>query len=195
MMSRENILLIGGGSHCKSVIDVIEQAGVYHIEGIIDVEDNVGKFVLGYPILGTDHDISLFLDKVSAYHITVGQIGISAKRSHLFDLVKRAGGQLPVLISPFAFVSRHAQIGEGSVIMHHALVNAEAVIGKNCIINTKALVEHDAVIEDHCHIATCAVINGGVHVGKGSFIGSGAVSKQYSIVPQNSFIKANSIIK
>ena len=31
-----NIVLIGGGGHCKSVIDVIEQDGQFNIEGILD---------------------------------------------------------------------------------------------------------------------------------------------------------------
>jgi sugar O-acyltransferase (sialic acid O-acetyltransferase NeuD family) len=168
---------------------------LYEIEGIIDIKEKVGKNILGYPIVGSDNDISLFKDKVNSYHITVGQPGVSDKRSTLFDMIKADGREFPVIVSPLAYVSKHAQIGEGSVIMHHSVVNAGAVIGKNCIINSKALIEHDAVIEDHCHIATGAIINGGVHVGKGSFIGSGAVSKQNSIVPGDSFIKANSIIK
>ncbi|MEK6658639.1 MAG: acetyltransferase, partial [Campylobacterota bacterium] len=33
-MSREKIILIGGGGHCKSVIDVIEMQNRYEIMGI-----------------------------------------------------------------------------------------------------------------------------------------------------------------
>jgi acetyltransferase-like isoleucine patch superfamily enzyme len=62
-------------------------------------------------------------------------------------------------------------------------------------VNTKSLIEHDAVVGDFCHIATGAIINGGVEVGSESFIGSGSVSKQYSVIPYGSFIKANSIVK
>lgn len=195
MREKDKILLIGGGGHCESVIDVIERAGIYEIEGIIDIKEKPGEFLLGYPYIGTDSEISMFKDKVKAYHISVGQIGISDKRSFLFNLVIAEGGEFPVIVSPNAYVSKHAQIGEGSIIMHHAIVNAGATIGKNCIINTKSLIEHDAVIGDHCHIATGAIINGGVHIGERSFIGSGVVSKQNSIVPDGSFIKANSIIK
>ena len=32
----DKIILIGGGGHCKSVIDVIEQEGKFQIAGIID---------------------------------------------------------------------------------------------------------------------------------------------------------------
>ena len=79
--------------------------------------------------------------------------------------------------------------------MHHALINAGARVGRNCIINTRALVEHDAVIEDYCHVSTGAVVNGGVTIGSGSFFGSGAVSEEYTSIPMNSMIHANSLYR
>jgi sugar O-acyltransferase (sialic acid O-acetyltransferase NeuD family) len=192
---KEKILLIGGGGHCRSVIDVIEQSNLFEIVGIIDVQQKVGNNLFAYNILGTNDDILSFKNDVDAFHITIGQIGISDKRANLFDILKKQGLKFPVIISPLAYVSKHASIGEGTIIMHHAIVNAGATIGRNCIINTKSLIEHDAIVGDHCHIATGAIINGGVNVGRDSFIGSGAISKQNSIIPSGSFIKANSIIK
>ena len=52
------IILIGGGSHCKSVIDVIEQEAKYEIAGIIDKPQLLGSKVLGYPIIGSDSDLN-----------------------------------------------------------------------------------------------------------------------------------------
>ena len=42
---KPNIILVGGGGHCASVIDVIEQQGKYTIKGIIDTKEHVGKKV------------------------------------------------------------------------------------------------------------------------------------------------------
>ena len=39
MQNKPEILLIGGGGHCHSVIDVIEQEGKYKIAGIIDKKE------------------------------------------------------------------------------------------------------------------------------------------------------------
>ena len=44
---------------------------------------------------------------------------------------------LPVIVSPNAYVSKRAQIGNGTIIYHDAIVNTNAKIGKNCIINKK----------------------------------------------------------
>ena len=194
-MAKVKILLIGGGGHCKSVIDVIEQTGKFEIVGITDVQEKVGDTILGYPVIGTDKDIYLLKENIDAFHITIGMISLSEKREKIFNELKNKGYEFPVIQSPFAYVSKHAKIGEGTIIMHNAVVNAGAIIGENCILNTKCLVEHDAIINNHCHISTGAIINGNVSVGQGSFIGSGAVSKQGAYIPNGTFIKANSIIK
>lgn len=195
MTSRKKLILLGGGGHCKSCIDVIEQEREYDIIGILDNEKLLGQKVLGYDFIGTDADINKFVSEGYAFLITVGGINQSSVRKNLFSLLHKNNAQIATVISPRAYVSRHVNIGKGTIIMHDALVNASASIGKNCIINTKVLIEHDAIIEDFCHISTAAVINGGVVVKEGSFFGSNAVSKEYIETNINDFIKAGSIFK
>ena len=191
----KEIVLIGGGGHCKSVIDVIEQEGRFEIVGIVDKSELLGSDVFGYSVIGNDSDLSNLAKKYQYALITVGQIKSPSLRIKLFDLAIEAGFILPNVISPNAYVSQRAYIGKGTVIMHNALVNANAKVGHNCIINTNALIEHDSNIADHCHIATNVVVNGGVSVGQGSFIGSGSVTKEGVTVSDNSFIKAGIVVK
>jgi sugar O-acyltransferase (sialic acid O-acetyltransferase NeuD family) len=189
-----DILLIGGGGHCKSVIDVIEQDGQYSIAGIVDKPELLGSNVLGYSVIGNDLDLDSLAKKYKYALITVGQIKSPSIRIKLFDLAIKAGFILPYIISPNAYISRHSSIGNGVVVMHNAVVNANASIGDNCIINSKALIEHDCTISSHCHISTNATINGGVTVESGCFIGSCATTKQLITISENSFIKAGSIV-
>ena len=189
----QEILLIGGGGHCKSVIDVIEQENRYAIAGIVDKEELIGQDVLGYKIIGSDSDLESLFKKYKYAFVTVGQIKSNSLRVKLFNLLKEIGYSLPVIVSPLAYVSKHALLEEGTVVMHHALINADAKIAKNCIINSKALVEHDVRVESHCHISTATVINGGVVVKPNSFVGSNSTSKEYSEL--NGFIKAGGVAK
>lgn len=191
---KEGIILVGGGGHCRSAIDVIEAAEKFKIFGIIDLKEKVGETIFGYKITGTDEDLKEIYNECKMVNITIGHIKSAELRIKMYDLLKHIGYVFPVIISPLAYVSKYATIGEGTIIMHHAVVNAGAKIGKNCIINSKALIEHDAVIGDYCHISTAAVINGGVVVKDASFIGSNAVTKQYITIEENSFIKAGSVI-
>ena len=191
----KEIVLIGGGGHCKSVIDVIEQEGQFQIVGIIDKVELFGTDVLGYPVIGSDLDLESLAKKHSYALVTIGQIKSPKPRVRLFDLAKKAGFTLPSIFSPRAYISKHAFIGDGTVVMHDALINANASIGDNCIINSKALIEHDSSVYNHCHISTSVTINGGVTIEPGCFIGSGSTTRESIVIKKNSFIKAGSIVK
>lgn len=192
---KEKIILIGGGGHCKSCIDVIEQEGRFTIAGVVDVPEKQQHKVLGYRMIGSDTDLGELIKTYRNVLITLGQIKSPNRRIALFNDLMQMGACSPVIQSPLAYISSHARVAEGTIVMHHALINAGANVGRNCIINTKALVEHDAVIEDHCHISTGAVVNGGVKIGSGSFFGSGAVAAENTSIRSNSFIKANSLYR
>ena len=126
--------------------------------------------------------------------ITVGHIKTPQLRIKLFNLALAAGFKFPIIKSPLSYVSKYADIQEGSIVMHNALINANVAVGRNTIINSKALIEHDCIVGENCHISTNTLLNGGTLVGEGSFIGSGAVTKEGVLVPPNSFIKAGSIV-
>ena len=191
----KDIVLIGGGGHCRAIIDVLEQEGRFNIIGIIDKPELLGKTVLGYQIIGNDSELNNLVKKCKNVLITIGQITSPLSRIKLFDMVFKLGFSLPTIISPRAYISPHASIGIGSVIMHDVVVNANAIIGDNCIINTKSIIEHGTNIGNHCHISTNVVINGDVDVGDCSFIGSGSVTKEGIRINDNFFAKAGSIIK
>lgn len=189
------IILIGGGGHCKSVIDVIEQEARFEIAGIIDKPELLGSKILGYPVIGNDFDLGSLAKKYQNALITVGQIKSALARIKLYDLAIKAGFALPSIVSPNAYISKHSKIGNGTVIMGNVMVNANVSIGDNCIINSKALIEHDCLISSHCHISTNAIINGGVTIGSKSFIGSNVTTKNNITIKENSFIKAGSLVK
>jgi len=191
---KAELLLIGGGGHCRSCIDVIEQAGEYKIAGVVDLKEKLHQKVLGYEILATDEDLPRLVKEFDIF-ITVGQIKSPAVRMRLFNTIKALGGRLPAIVSPLSYVSQHASLGEGTIVMHQALVNAGATVGMTCIINSKALVEHDAVIHDHCHIATGGVVNGGTVVHAGTFVGSGAVCSEYIEIGDGAILGSNATVK
>jgi len=182
------IVLIGGGGHCKACIDVIEQESKYKIAGIVDTPKKLRRKVLGYEIIANDNDLEHMKEQYKFFLITLGQLKSPEKRINLFNELQQLKVEMPIIKSPLAYVSKHAHVGEGVIIMHHAVVNAGAHIGKNCIVNTKALIEHDAVVEDHCHISTGAIVNGGVIVGTGAFLGSNSVIKQSIQIGRNSIV-------
>lgn len=188
MAARPKILLLGAGGHARACIDVIEQHGEYAILGLIGAEGEVGRTVLGYPVLGSDNQLPVLLEQADFGIVVVGQIKTPEPRMRLFSMLEACSRLAPVIISPRAYVSPHAHIGPGSLVLHGAIVNAGAVIGKNCIINSLSLVEHDVRVGDHCHVATGARLNGGADVGEGCMLGSGCTIREGVRIGQRSLI-------
>jgi len=192
-MDNKNLILVGGGGHCKSVIDVAETAG-WTILGILDLDENVGKEILGYPIIGNDNQIPVFIQQ-SYFLVTVGQIKNVELRIKLHERILMAGGKLATVIASDAYVSKHAKIGDGTVVMHKAVVNADAKIGFGCIINTMANIEHDAAVGNYCHISTGAMINGECKIGDRIFVGSSSVISNGVSVESDCIIAAASFVR
>jgi len=177
-VSKPQILLLGAGGHARACIDVIECNDDYSITGLIGTADEVGGEVLGYSILGTDSELPDLKSECKHALITVGQIQSPALRIDLYSKLKDLNYSLPFIVSPNAYVSRHAHLGSGTIVMHGAVINAGARIGQNCIINSQSLIEHDCTIGDHCHISTGVMVNGDVQIGEGSFLGSGSLIRE-----------------
>lgn len=177
-MRKPELLLVGAGGHAAACIDVIEQEDRFRIAGLLGFPEEVGKQVLGYPILDSDAELGKFAGLYQYALIGIGQIKSPDLRMRLFHVLKEAGYELPMIVSPRAYVSKHAQLGEGTIVMHGATINARASVGRNCIVNSMALIEHDVQIDDHCHIATAAIVNGGVTISTGTFVGSNSVIRQ-----------------
>jgi sugar O-acyltransferase (sialic acid O-acetyltransferase NeuD family) len=177
-MNKLGLILIGAGGHAHACIDVIEQHGGYQIAGLVGMPGEMHDHHLGYAVIGTDNDLPELAKTFQCALITLGQIKTSVHRIRLYEQVVALGFQLPTIIAPSAYVSRHATLGAGTIVMHGSIVNAGASVGKNCIINTRALLEHDAIVADHCHISTGAILNGNTAIGSGSFVGSGSIIKE-----------------
>ena len=193
-MNKQKLILIGGGGHCKSCIDVIELENKYQIEGILDVKEKIGEKILKQPIVGTDDEIPNYVQKGYLFLVTVGHIQNADLRKYLFNKVKVAKGKFATIVSPLAHVSNHATTKNGTIIMHQAIINTDSLIGENTIINNKALVEHGCKIGNNCHISTASVINGDCTVGNETFVGSGVILKQGVSIAPKCIIGAGSVV-
>ncbi|MBE0617459.1 MAG: acetyltransferase [Proteobacteria bacterium] len=188
------LYLVGGGGHCRACIDVIEAEDRHRIAGIVDLPARLGEAVLGYRVTATDPDLERLAREECGFLVTIGHLGPAPRRLETFAALQRLGTFLPTVVSPLAHLSRHARVGEGTIVMHGVIVNAAATVGVNAILNTGAIVEHDARVGDHCHISTGAVVNGGCRVGARTFVGSNSVLVHGVSVAADVVVGAGSVV-
>lgn len=189
-------LLLGSGGHAKVVIEIFQKNDDIDIVGLIDKDPaNIGKQVLGVPVIGTDAQLTdLFQSGVDHALVAVGGTGDNFLRLKLFDRLKKIGFQFVNAIHPSAIISKATVFGSGNTVMAGCIINAGAAIGDNAIVNTGSIIEHDCRIGSHVHIAPRAVIAGGVVIGELTHVGMGAVVIQGRKIGRNALIGAGTVI-
>ncbi len=189
------IILIGGGGHCKSVIDTLLQNKDY--SDIVITDNNVpkGTKIFGCNVVGSD-DILLELLKIGYEYafVTVGSIKSTKLRRMLFSKAYNLGFKIPNIIDRSAVVSEYTELGGGVFIGKKAVVNSETLIRDGVIINTGAIVEHDCRIGEFSHISVGAKLCGNVTIDSDCLIGAGATVIQGIKIGSNSVIGAGSTV-
>jgi sugar O-acyltransferase (sialic acid O-acetyltransferase NeuD family) len=162
MVTREAVILQGGGEHARVVLDCLLTQGA-DVLGLFDPKYSGTLFSI--PQRGS-YDPTFRPDARA-----IVAIGDNAVRKLVAGRTEHA---FMNAIHPSVILSSFATMGVGNMILHGVIVQASTRIGNHVIVNTGARVDHDNVIGDFVHIAPGAVLCGTVEVGEGTLIGAGA---------------------
>ena len=188
----KNLLLIGGGGHCRSVLDSVLSCNLYDNIGIIDFEKSS---IPGVSVVGTDDDLpQLRKEGWTDAFITVGCIGNTTIRRHLYKIIKEIGFSIPNIIDPTSTLAKDVVLNEGCFVGKKAVINSGVFVDACCIVNTGAIIEHDCTIGAFSHISPGAVVCGQVSVGNDSHIGAGSVIRQQIAIGKQVLIGAGSVV-
>ena len=179
----KKIAIIGGGGHCRVIIDIINLNN-YDIIGIYD--DNKTGLFSGYKILGKISDLD---PKIENYVIGIGNDKV---RKLIYE--KYPELNWCTLIHPSSIIASNCKIDKGTVICAGSVIQPCVNIGKHCIINTNCNIDHESIINDFSSICPGVTICGQVNIGKLCFIGANATVIQNINIEDNSIIGAGSVI-
>ena len=88
-MSVENeILIFGCGGHAKSIIDLIDSTNKFKIIGLVGKKNELGREILGYPVIALEDDLEKIKIKSKNAVIAVGQIKSTQTRQKIFKFLK-----------------------------------------------------------------------------------------------------------
>ncbi len=192
----EKLVLIGGGGHCKSVLDAVKRMGFFDEIVITDSNMPSDTIVMGCKVVGTDDELSrLFDDGFHNAFITVGSIKSTALRRKLAQKAISIGFTFPNIIDPSALISREVLLGSGIYVGKNVVLNAGCRISDHAIINTASIIEHDCDIGEFTHIAVGCVICGGCSIKNDVFIGANTTIIQNISIGSQMVIGAGEIVK
>jgi sugar O-acyltransferase (sialic acid O-acetyltransferase NeuD family) len=191
----KNIVLFGSGGHAKVIADIVKKGKLFQILGLIDSNQALGTFCFGYPVLGSDDEIS---DLINKHSIDGGVIAVGDNWSrHLItqNILKMVPDfHFVKAIHPSAQIASQVTIKRGTVVMPGAVINSCTEIGEFCIINTNSSVDHDNVFGNYSSIMPNAATGGGVRVGEFSVLGMGASVIQETRIGAYTVIGAGSVL-
>ena len=183
----EKLLLVGAGGFGRVVLE--------HASGLYDcafLDDGDAEAVDGVPVIGKTSDMASFYPEYKLLLVTIGN---NKLRERLYKQAAEIGYAFPNIIHPSAYVSPHAHIGTGCVILNNAVIQNNARCGDGCILNPGVELHHDSSIGSYCLIYTNSVVRSLTHVGDRVWIGSNATVSTSAIIPDDTVIGDGEVFK
>lgn len=188
------IIILGVNGNCIDIAEAVEASDGMTVQGFLDDDPMLtpGAMIAGYPWLGR-------IDAVSQFPEAQFICGIGSPKSFRLkpDIIRHTGlsrDRWATIVHPSCSVSRHAQIGAGTVLLSHVAVGARAQIGAFCTVLQGGIISHDSVIGDFAVLASGACLSGGCEVGENAYIGCRAALREGVRVGAKALVGMGSVV-
>lgn len=166
MTAARDVIVIGGGGHCKVVVRTLQALG-HRVVGILDDNPQLwGTTQLDIPIPGPTTSWQDYQQYPAAM-----AVGDNADRRRLVEQIDL---EWLSVVHPSAAVDGSAVLGTGALLFAGAVVQPDAHVGSHTIVNTAASVDHDGCVGDFAHVGPGVHLAADVAVDEGAFLGVGA---------------------
>lgn len=174
----KNLLILGAGQYGTVVKEIAKSMNCF--EKIDFLDDSFGMDNPNYheEAIGK---IEMLDEHRVDYFYAIPAIGDPDKRLELLEALIENGYQIPVLVSPKAYVSPLAQLQKGAVVEPLAGIHANVVIGEATYISMGAVVNHNAIVLNGCHIDCNAVVMSGALVASKTDVAPGEIVRKQAL--------------
>ena len=147
-------MILGAGGYGHVVREIAEDSGIFDKIDFLDDSSPlaIGKF----------GDAEKFL---KGYPNAVVALGNAELRLGYIEKLRAAGFQIPAIISPKAYVSKSAKIGNGTIVEPFSTVNANSEVGIGVLLRCGSVIDHNAKVGDFCYIDCGVVVKANNSVG------------------------------
>lgn len=183
----DKLLLVGAGGFGRVVL---EHASLLYDCAFLD--DGDATEVDGVPVIGKIDDIEHLYPEYKLLLVTIGN---NALRERIYAAATDIGYTFPNIIHPSAYISPHAHMGSGNVILNNAVVQNNARMGNGCILNPFVELHHDSTIGSNVLIYTNSVVRSLTSVGDRVWIGSTATISTNAVVPDDTKVEDGEVFR
>jgi sugar O-acyltransferase (sialic acid O-acetyltransferase NeuD family) len=170
------LVIYGAGGHAREIAELVRDINAdrtqWDLLGFLSDEASArGRELDGLPVLGDQS----WLQQHKDMHVAIGVGSPSARRAIAHALgTGGVGVRSPVLLHPTAVVSRHVEIGVGTLVTAGCIVTVDVSIGTFVVLNRACNVSHDCRLGDYVTIGPGVQLAGNVTIATGCDVGIGA---------------------
>lgn len=187
--------IFGAGAQGRTVLDILLAAGIYNqVSFIDDAPELEGSSINGAPVFGSLAKLIAAAKGSDNFYGLVVALGRPWLRESVAKQIEEGGLSFITAVHPLAYVAASATVGEGNMIAAQSAVNSNARLGNHIIVNTSAVIEHDDVIADFATVCPGVQLGGRVSLGKGAFIGTGAIVLPRLKIGEGAVVGAGSLV-
>jgi sugar O-acyltransferase (sialic acid O-acetyltransferase NeuD family) len=161
-----------------------------------DDAPNIGQRIHGAEIIGESRFFDQYGATTANIYIAVGSMRLRqllhGKCVERFD-----NAVFPALVHPSVRMDRRqdaVRLGSGSIICAGTVLTTDIRIGEFVHLNLNCTVGHDTVIGDYSTLSPGVHVSGGVRLGKGCFVGTGAVFLENVGAPEDTVVGAGATV-
>ncbi len=192
-----DIVVIGASGLAKEAAfllkDINSEENKWNILGFIDNdENNIGKIINGFEVIGTDK----WFNNLDTSICAVFAIGNPLVVQNLSKkLVGNNFLKFPNIVHPGVVGDwENIKMGIGNVICAGNVLTTSIVIGDFNYFNLSCTLGHDLIIGNGNIINPMVSISGGVKIEDGILIGTGTQILQYLTISKNLIVGASSLV-
>ena len=199
-MESKKVAIIGSGGFGREVLWLIRDYNSHptigsgqkplDVVGFITNDTEMhGKVICDIPVL-KPYDWLLRNPDVYA----VCGIGDPRARIKVTKYFEEKGVKFLSILHPSVKMSQYVEIGNGCIICAGNIITTQVKIGNHVHINLNSTIGHDAVIHDFVTISPGVNISGRVEVGYGVFLGTNCTMIERTRIGRGSFIGAGAVV-
>ena len=195
----KKIIIIGGEGNGGVVASCIEDNRnrfndtEWEVAGFLnDLE--IGKTILGYPVLGGTDDIGKFLKEDYYFIYAIHMIGRNVKTEEVFLKMNIPLERFATIIHKTAFVAKSAILEPGVFVMSNCYIGPGVKMGYCSLMMANSLLGHNTTVGPLCHFSVGSVTSSYIEIGKVSDVSLGAKVLEKRKIGNYAVAGANSLI-
>ena len=191
------LYIFGAGEFAKIASSYFSDEGVYDIKGFVVDDEHFNdscKSINAFPIFKFSEVFERFKSSEVRVFVAISASRMNLDRANVYERLKKLGCQFASYVSPKAFVSSKATLGENVFVFEENVIQNDVEIGDNTILWSGNHVGHQSKIGSHVFLSSHVVISGFCTIERYCYFGVNSTLVDHLFISQGTLVGAGSLI-